>query len=129
MIVMALMRVAGQASATATGRLMLELKAQGEEKGEDEFDKGLAVVKELKVGPFIVEIDGNGAVVASLAGLRMGHPQVKWSVQLMTHNGGIPAPFQGDREGRGLPPLNPMECAYFIKARRRADAFTTRPDI
>jgi hypothetical protein len=65
------MRVAGQASA-ATGRLMLELKAKGEEKGKDEFDKRLTVVKELKVGPFIVEIDGNGAVVASLAG-RLSH--------------------------------------------------------
>jgi cold shock protein len=29
----------------------------------------------------------------------MGHPQVKWSVQLMTQTGGIPAQFQGDREG------------------------------
>src|SRR5215813_2928194 len=66
------MRVAGQASTAATGRLMLELNAKGEEKGEDEFDKRLAVVKELKVGPFIVEIDGDGAVVASLAG-RLSH--------------------------------------------------------
>src|SRR5215475_11513097 len=62
------MRVPGQASAAATGRLMLELKAQGEEQGEDEFDKRLAVVKELNVGHFIVEIDGDGAVVARLAG-------------------------------------------------------------
>jgi hypothetical protein len=43
----------------------------------------------------------------------MGHPQVKWSVQLMTHNGVIPAQFQGDREGRDRPPLNPMECGLF----------------
>ena len=34
-----IMRVAGQAPAAASGRLMLELKAKGEEKGEDEFDK------------------------------------------------------------------------------------------
>jgi hypothetical protein len=58
-----IMRVAGQAPVAATGRLMFELKAKGEEKGEDEFDKRLAVVKELKVGRFIVEIDGDGAVV------------------------------------------------------------------
>src|SRR2546427_11284422 len=32
--------------------------------------------------------------------LCMGHPQVRWSVQLMTQNGGIPAQFQGDREGQ-----------------------------
>lgn len=51
---------------------MLELKAKCEEKGEDELDKRPAVVKELKVGRFIVEIDGNGAVDASLAG-RVSH--------------------------------------------------------
>src|SRR5918995_1396959 len=63
-----IMRVAGQASAAVTGRLMLELNAKGEEKGEDEFDKRLAITKQLKVGPLIVEIDGEGAVLASLAG-------------------------------------------------------------
>jgi hypothetical protein len=62
------MRVTGQAPAAATGRLMLELKAKGEEKGEDEFDKRLAVIKELKVGHFIVEIDGDGAVFSSRFG-------------------------------------------------------------
>jgi hypothetical protein len=62
------MRVAGQAPAAATGRLMLELKAKGEEKGEDELDKRLAVVKELKVGDFIVEIDGDSPVVAGRFG-------------------------------------------------------------
>jgi hypothetical protein len=31
---------------------MLELKAKGEEKGEDELDKRSAVVKELKVKSF-----------------------------------------------------------------------------
>jgi hypothetical protein len=30
----------------------------------------------------------------------MGHPQVSWSVQLMTQHGGIPAQLQGDREGQ-----------------------------
>ena len=62
------MRVASQAPAAATGRLMLELKAKSEEKGEDELDTRLAVVKELNVGRCIMEINGDGAVVASLAG-------------------------------------------------------------
>src|SRR5215216_6571189 len=63
-----IMRVAGQAPAAPTGHLMLELKAKGEEK----LDKRPAVVKELQVSRFIVEIDGDGAVVASLAG-RVSH--------------------------------------------------------
>jgi hypothetical protein len=46
---------------------VFQLKAKGEEKGEDELDKCPAVVKELRVGCFIVEIDGDGAVDASLA--------------------------------------------------------------
>ena len=40
---------ARQAPAAPTGHLMLELKAQGEEKGEDELDKRSAVVKELQL--------------------------------------------------------------------------------
>ena len=56
------MRVARQAPTTATGCLVGELKAKGQEKGEDAFDKRLAVAKELNVGHFIVEIDGDGAV-------------------------------------------------------------------
>src|SRR4030095_10980209 len=43
-----IMGVARQAPAAPTGRLMLELKAEGEEKGEDELDKRSAVVKEVK---------------------------------------------------------------------------------
>src|SRR5262249_26726158 len=62
-----IMGVARQAPAAPTGHLMLELKAKGKEKGEDELDKRSAVVKELKVSRFIVEIDGDGAVVTGLA--------------------------------------------------------------
>src|SRR4029434_64645 len=40
----------------------------------------------------------------------MGHPQGRWSVLLMTQHGGIPAQFQGDHEGCGALPRNPMEC-------------------
>ena len=58
-----IMGVAGQAPAAATGRLVCELKAKGQEKGEHAFDKRLTVAKELKVGRFIVKIDGDGAVV------------------------------------------------------------------
>src|ERR1700751_1157172 len=44
-----IMGVTRQAPAAPTGHLMLELKAKGEEKGEDELDKRSAVVKELNV--------------------------------------------------------------------------------
>src|SRR4030095_7345473 len=43
----------------------------------------------------------------------MGHPQGRWSALLMTHHGGIPAQFQGDHEGCGALPRNPMECEIF----------------
>src|SRR5215470_15172334 len=34
-----------------------------------------------------------------LAVLRMGHPLVRWSMQMMTHDGGKTTQFQGDHEG------------------------------
>jgi hypothetical protein len=45
-----------------TGRLVFQLKAKGEEEGEDELDKRVGVAQERKVGRLIVEIDGEGAV-------------------------------------------------------------------
>ena len=62
-----IMRVARQAPTAVTGRLVEELKAEGEKEREYEFNKGLAVAKQLKVGRFIVEIDGNGPIFAGLA--------------------------------------------------------------
>jgi len=53
-----IMRVARQAPAAVTGRLVGKLKAQGEKKGDHQCDKRLPIVKQLKVGGFIVEIDG-----------------------------------------------------------------------
>jgi hypothetical protein len=43
----------------------------------------------------------------------MGHLQVRWSVPVMTQDGGMPAQFQGDREGFEALPRNAMECASF----------------
>ena len=47
---------------------MLQLKAKGQEKGDHQCDKRLAIVKPLNVGRFIVEIDDDGAVVSRLCG-------------------------------------------------------------
>jgi len=46
-----IMRVARQAPTAVTGRLVEELKAEGEKEREYEFNKGLAVAKQLQVGP------------------------------------------------------------------------------
>ena len=56
-----------QALASATARLVRELNVQSEEVSHNAFDKRLAVAKELKVGGFVVKIDGDGPVFASLA--------------------------------------------------------------
>jgi hypothetical protein len=44
------------------GGLVLELKAKGQEKSEDELDKRLAVFDHAEVGGFVSKIDGDGAV-------------------------------------------------------------------
>jgi len=58
------MGVTRQAPAPTTGRLVPQLKAQGEEEGEHQFDKGFAVVKQLNIGRLILKIDGDGPVLA-----------------------------------------------------------------
>jgi hypothetical protein len=56
------MRVTGQASAAATGRLVLELKPDREDERHHAFEKRLAIAKQLNVGRFIPKIDGDRAV-------------------------------------------------------------------
>jgi hypothetical protein len=46
---------------------MEELKAKGQEEGEDAFDKRLPVVNQAEVGGFVVKIDSDGPVFAGLA--------------------------------------------------------------
>jgi len=57
------MRVTRHASSTATGRLVFQLKTNRQDKGERKLEKRLAVAKQVIVGRFIVEIDGNNAVL------------------------------------------------------------------
>jgi hypothetical protein len=63
-----IMGVAGQASTAVTGRLVFQLEAEGEEKSEHELEKRLAIAKELKVGRFVLKIDGDGPIFAGLTG-------------------------------------------------------------
>jgi hypothetical protein len=58
------MGVACRAAASLTGRLGFQLKAKGQEKGDHQCNKCLAIVTPLNVGRLIVEIDGDGAVVS-----------------------------------------------------------------
>jgi hypothetical protein len=62
------MRVSRHASATATSGFVFELKAEGQEERDHEFDKRLAIAKQLKVGRFILKINRDGAVFTGLAG-------------------------------------------------------------
>jgi hypothetical protein len=58
---------------------MFELQAQGEEKGEDTLEKCLASTKQLKVGRFVLEIDGDSPIFAGLAGWFLpGSPSRHW---------------------------------------------------
>ena len=84
-----IMRVARQASAPATGGFVFQLKAEGHDEGEDTFEERLAIAKQLEVGCFAPEIDGDGAVFAGLAGsVAHGHPSGIRSRKLRRHHGG-----------------------------------------
>ena len=63
-----IMRVARHTPAAATGCLVFQLKADREDESHHQFDKGLAVAKQLNVGRFIMEIDGDSAVLPRLYG-------------------------------------------------------------
>jgi hypothetical protein len=62
------MRVACQAPAAATGRLVSQLKAKRQEEGEHALEKRLAITQQLKVGGFVLEIDGDRPIFAGRFG-------------------------------------------------------------
>jgi hypothetical protein len=59
-----IMGVAGETPTATTGRLVGELKAEGEEESAHAFYKGLAIAKELNVSRVVSKIDRDGTVVA-----------------------------------------------------------------
>jgi hypothetical protein len=61
------MRMAREASTATTSRFVFPLKAQGEEQGEDAFEKRLAIAQELIMGRCVLKVDRNGPVVTALA--------------------------------------------------------------
>jgi len=58
------MRMPRQAPSAVTGRLVGKLKAHGQEKGEHALEERLAIAQELKVGRFILKINGDSPVFA-----------------------------------------------------------------
>jgi len=88
-----------------------ELKAEGQEEGEHAFDKGLAIAQELKVGRFVLKIDGDSAIVSRRFG-RCVHvsPQVVRFRQRRRHDGGNTLRSQDHREELKALPRNRMEC-------------------
>ncbi len=63
------MRVACHTPSAATGGLVFQLKADGQDESHHQFDKRLAVAQQLKVDRFVLKIDGNGTVFSWLFGL------------------------------------------------------------
>jgi hypothetical protein len=108
------MGVAGQTAPTVTGRFVAELKAEGEEKGQDKLDECLAIVEELRVGRFIVEIDREGSVFAWWFG-RLSHVSspLGWRLARMSHREDNMLKWQGYREKLRALPLNPGESELF----------------
>src|SRR6266571_3115974 len=105
------MGVARQASTLTAAGLVEELKAEGEEEGEDELDERVGVGQEPKIGRLIVEIDGEGAVVTYRFG---GVPHVSSPGQRpfaqMRHGEGNVLKDQMNCERLGSSPLNSVEC-------------------
>ena len=56
------MRVARQASATATGGLVFQLNAEGHDEGNDTCEERLTIANQLEVRRVAPEIDGDGTV-------------------------------------------------------------------
>ena len=112
------MGVARQAPTLTAAGLVEELKAEGEEKGEDELDKRLGVVKELVVRRFIVEINGDRAVFAChFGGLAHVSSPCRWLSVQRRHGEGNPWQEQAHGERIGASPLNPMECGILHRSR------------
>src|SRR5262245_37153132 len=106
------MRLARQAPAAATGRLMCELKAEGHAEGEDRFEERLAIAKELEGRRFAPEIDSDGAVFARRF-RRCAHvyPSVSRSRKLRRHSEGNALQSPDHCEGLRVLPRNPMESS------------------
>ena len=58
------MGMTGQTATAVAACLMVELEAEREDKGEDKLDKRFAVADQLEVGRWVLEVNGDCAVLA-----------------------------------------------------------------
>ena len=90
----------------------MELKAQGEDEGEDDLDKRLGIVEELEGGGLIVEVDGNRPVLLGrLGGLDHVSSPCGWQSVWMRHREDNVLKDQAYSERIEASPLNPVESA------------------
>jgi hypothetical protein len=109
--------VASQKAAAGTGRCVVELKANGEDEGEDELDERFAIAKELRVGRLIVEIDSEGAILAwCFGGLCHVSSPLGWWLIRMRHGESNILKDQAYWKRLRVLPLNPMECGILERA-------------
>jgi hypothetical protein len=64
-----IMGMTRQAPAAVTGGLVFQLQAKRQEEGAHELEKRLAITKQLKVGGFVLEINGDRPIFSALADL------------------------------------------------------------
>src|SRR5215471_16975083 len=105
------MGVPRQAPTATTGGLVLQLKAEGQDEGEDTFEERLAIVQQLEIGRFILKIDSDRTVLPGPFGsLPHVSLQRRRSWKLKAHNGGNTLKLQASRDGLRRLPRNRLEC-------------------
>jgi hypothetical protein len=108
-----IMGVTGQTTATVTGRFVGELKAHREDEGQDKLNKCFAIAEQLEVGGLIVEIDGEGAILAfGLVSLWHVSSPFVWRWVGMRHREDNVLKDQANCERIGASPLNALECGF-----------------
>jgi hypothetical protein len=97
-----------------TGRFVGELKAQGEDEGQDKLNECFAITEQREVGGLIVEIGGEGAVLAfGFVGLWHVSSPFVWRWVGMRHREDNVLKDQANCERIGASPLNALECDFF----------------
>jgi hypothetical protein len=123
--------MASTPAAAVTGRLRGERKAQREDEGQDQLNKRFAIAEQLEGGGLIVEIEGEGAVLAfGFVSLWHVSSPFVWRWVRMRHRACTMLKDQSDCERIGASPLNSLEggCMNSLRqsnGKRRPLSFLT----